>query len=532
MIDLTPLDVRKKKGDFRRGIRGYEPQHVDDFLDTVADRLETLAREHHAAVERAARLEEQVKANLEREKALTDALVTAQTMREEVRAQSMRESEILLRQAEQDAARIRAEADQARIREEQGLHGLRARQLQFLAGYRAFLEQELNELGAYTKAIELQRASAAAQAAPPPAFAPPEHVAPAPAMPPAVPVAPPASSVMQSTPATPAPAPHAAGTADALPAFLAPPSAVPEPRIAPPARPASGAQADEIDERVSAAFMEWAGGATAPEAEAEDADLLLSDDDVVGSPAVAPWMEEDPTEDEEDGFDDVDFETPLFGVPDDSPLAAMAPASSERETERTREPAHPVSWVTEPDDTDREAGHDTDGDDLDAGFFLDPADSDDAEADEELAHEAPMREDDAWALFSASDAGDLPRASNDRDEAPADASDVPADGPDLFIDDELAELVPDVAVSHGRAGEPSAREKRPDLSAAFGDHEPGDDGLINLNDFEALRDLPYRQTEDAPKGEFTTSFGLTLRDVFGKGEESSGSGQGGASRGR
>ena len=50
MIDLTPLDVRKKKGDFRRGLRGYEPQQVDDFLDVVADRLDALVREHQAMV--------------------------------------------------------------------------------------------------------------------------------------------------------------------------------------------------------------------------------------------------------------------------------------------------------------------------------------------------------------------------------------------------------------------------------------------------------------------------------------------------
>ena len=36
MIDLTPLEVRKKKGDFRRSMRGYEQQAVDDFIDLVA----------------------------------------------------------------------------------------------------------------------------------------------------------------------------------------------------------------------------------------------------------------------------------------------------------------------------------------------------------------------------------------------------------------------------------------------------------------------------------------------------------------
>ena len=32
MMDLTPLDVRKKKEDFRRVVRGYDPAEVDGFL--------------------------------------------------------------------------------------------------------------------------------------------------------------------------------------------------------------------------------------------------------------------------------------------------------------------------------------------------------------------------------------------------------------------------------------------------------------------------------------------------------------------
>ncbi len=40
MIDLTPLDVRKKRGDFGKGLRGYDPQEVDGFLELVAERME------------------------------------------------------------------------------------------------------------------------------------------------------------------------------------------------------------------------------------------------------------------------------------------------------------------------------------------------------------------------------------------------------------------------------------------------------------------------------------------------------------
>jgi len=48
MIDLTPLDVRKKAGDFRRILRGYDPQEVDIFLELVAERMEVLVRENMA----------------------------------------------------------------------------------------------------------------------------------------------------------------------------------------------------------------------------------------------------------------------------------------------------------------------------------------------------------------------------------------------------------------------------------------------------------------------------------------------------
>ena len=58
MIDLTPLDVRKKKGDFGRGLRGYDTAAVDGFLDLAAERMEELVRENATLRERVAQLAE------------------------------------------------------------------------------------------------------------------------------------------------------------------------------------------------------------------------------------------------------------------------------------------------------------------------------------------------------------------------------------------------------------------------------------------------------------------------------------------
>ena len=174
MIDLTPLEVRKKKGDFRRAMRGYDPELVDDFLDLVADRMEQLVRENMSLQERITQQTAQVAEFRDRERALTEALVSAQEMREEVRRQATKEAELAKRDAEQQAEQLRAQVEEevrklrstaeqetARVlgslredrkREEEALRHLRARQKEFVASYRAFLEEELAELAVIQRA--------------------------------------------------------------------------------------------------------------------------------------------------------------------------------------------------------------------------------------------------------------------------------------------------------------------------------------------------------------------------------------------
>src|SRR5262245_15469054 len=157
MIDLTPLEVRKKKGDFRRMMRGYDPALVDDFLDMVADRMEQLVRQSLANSERLSVLEAQVTEFRERERALTEALVTAQEMRNEIRDQVAKEADIARREAEAHAETIRVGALTARQKEEEAIRRLRARQMQLLGSYRSFLERELAELTVMAETLEVQR---------------------------------------------------------------------------------------------------------------------------------------------------------------------------------------------------------------------------------------------------------------------------------------------------------------------------------------------------------------------------------------
>jgi len=155
MIDLTPLDVRNKRGDFKKLMRGYDPQEVDVFLELVAERLETLTRENIGLRERAQTLQQQVTSQTDRERAVQEALVTAQELRADIRGQAQREADNVLKEAETEGRRLIAEAEaEARTklrgserRLEQitdALEEIERRRLRFLKEFRQLLERELD----------------------------------------------------------------------------------------------------------------------------------------------------------------------------------------------------------------------------------------------------------------------------------------------------------------------------------------------------------------------------------------------------
>ena len=153
MIDLTPLDVRKKRGDFAKGLRGYDPQEVDGFLELVAERMEVLVKENLAFRERIERLGEKVVAQEGREKAVQDALVTAQELRQDVKKQASREAKLLEREARARIEGMIGESEKLLMDHSTALKELERHRDRFLKAFRTFLERELD-----TVEVELGRA--------------------------------------------------------------------------------------------------------------------------------------------------------------------------------------------------------------------------------------------------------------------------------------------------------------------------------------------------------------------------------------
>ncbi len=146
MIDLTPLDVRKKKGDFARAMRGYDPARVDEFLDLVAERMEELVRENASLTARADGLAASISEYRDRERALNDALVSAQQIREDMREQAQREADLLLREARAEGDRIVEDAKRQVLTAAEALRRVQGQRTRFLRLFRALVERQLAEV--------------------------------------------------------------------------------------------------------------------------------------------------------------------------------------------------------------------------------------------------------------------------------------------------------------------------------------------------------------------------------------------------
>lgn len=146
MIDLTPLDVRKKRGDFRKVVRGYDPAAVDDFLETVAGRMEELVREQNAMAARVDSMTDAIAAYRDRERAMNEALVSAQQLREDVREQAAREADLVLREARAEAERIVGEARRQATAAADALRRIQGQRVRFLRIFRTLVERQLQEI--------------------------------------------------------------------------------------------------------------------------------------------------------------------------------------------------------------------------------------------------------------------------------------------------------------------------------------------------------------------------------------------------
>lgn len=141
---ISPLDVRSQ--DFRKSLRGYDPEEVRAFLDAIADTMEDILKEKETAEADLIALKTKVEAFTEMEISLRDAMVAAQKAGDEARVNAQRNAELMIREAELEVRQRIADAkrrvdDIFRTRDT-----IKAEMSAFVPRLRSLLESQLNYL--------------------------------------------------------------------------------------------------------------------------------------------------------------------------------------------------------------------------------------------------------------------------------------------------------------------------------------------------------------------------------------------------
>lgn len=143
---LTPLDIRRY--DFGSALRGYDRARVDQFREQAANEVERLTKQCQTLEAKAQGFHEQLRAFRERDKALNEALISAQQLRAEVREQAEREGQLVLREARAEAERLIANATNEMRKVQGDLETLVRQRRAYLAQLRTMVERQLAEIEA------------------------------------------------------------------------------------------------------------------------------------------------------------------------------------------------------------------------------------------------------------------------------------------------------------------------------------------------------------------------------------------------
>lgn len=142
---LTPLDIKKQE--FKRQMRGYDPEEVNTFLEMVAEEFEALHREKNRLEDETLKLRTQLHDYQEVERTLKQTLMNAQESMQLSRDNSKREADLVLREAELQAEKIVTDARKRLAELKNELLVVRAQKDSFARRLRHLLESQLELIG-------------------------------------------------------------------------------------------------------------------------------------------------------------------------------------------------------------------------------------------------------------------------------------------------------------------------------------------------------------------------------------------------
>lgn len=143
---ITPHDIRQQQFSSKM-LKGYDPQEVDAFLDDVAEDYEAILKEMAMLREQITAQEERARGVTDRERTLQETLITTQRLVEDMKTAAKREADLIVSEAELrgEKAMEAARGEEARLRAD--IHALKRMRRQLVEDLCATLERYQRMIG-------------------------------------------------------------------------------------------------------------------------------------------------------------------------------------------------------------------------------------------------------------------------------------------------------------------------------------------------------------------------------------------------
>ncbi len=138
---ITPLDIENKE--FKRGIRGYKEEEVDEFLDEVKEDFEKLYKENIELKDKLNLISEQISRYKNIEETLKNTLIIAQNTAEEVNANASKKAQLIIEEAELKGRKLIEEANNQVIDIKKEYEEMRKGFKLFKGRFKSLLENEI-----------------------------------------------------------------------------------------------------------------------------------------------------------------------------------------------------------------------------------------------------------------------------------------------------------------------------------------------------------------------------------------------------
>jgi DivIVA domain-containing protein len=143
---LTPIDVRGHE--FHKELFGYTRSDVEEFKNRVAEEMELLLRERVQLEERLNNMREQLKAYRDREKAINDGVLMAQTVRQDAEDAAKRQLDLVMQEARVKAEQIVAAARGREVALRRDIDQAHHELSGYLAAFRKLLDRYVAQVDA------------------------------------------------------------------------------------------------------------------------------------------------------------------------------------------------------------------------------------------------------------------------------------------------------------------------------------------------------------------------------------------------